>query len=107
MNLPDLFFQDNPTARALGGDSIFTVTSKLLPNIIMIAGITAIFYAVIWVGWNVITTAGEDTKAKLSEQARLAMTYGLIGFLLVVSAYFILQIVGKVFGINFITPNLP
>lgn len=107
MNLPDLFFQNNPAARALGGDSIFTVTSKLLPNIIMIAGLTAIFYAVIWVGWNVITTAGEDTKAKLSEPARLAMTYGLIGFLLVVSAYFILQIVGKVFGIDFIKPNLP
>ena len=106
MNLPDIFFKNNPAAKALGGDSIFTVTSKLLPNIIMIAGITAIFYAVIWVGWNVITTAGEDTKAKLSEQARLSMTYGLIGFLLVVSAYFILQIVGNVFGIDFINPNI-
>lgn len=106
MNLPDLFFKNNPAAKALGGDSIFTVTSKLLPNIIMIAGLTAIFYAVIWVGWNVITTAGEDTKAKLSEPARLSMTYGLIGFLLVVSAYFILQIVGKVFGIDFINPKI-
>ena len=43
-----------------------------------------------------------QTKAK----AQAALTYSVAGFLLIISAYFILQIIGTITGINFIQPNI-
>jgi hypothetical protein len=52
-----------------------------------------------------IVGAGNEASAQDKAKAKAAFTYSLIGFLLVVSAYFILQIISTVLGIDFISPK--
>ncbi len=73
--------------------------STLLPNILILAGVI-FFGLIIGGGFSMISVAGKEASAQGKAQA--AITYGIIGFLLVISAYFILQVVGVVTGINFI-----
>lgn len=94
-------------ARAVfGGNANFgNVISLLIPNVIILAGIIFFIWIII-AGWGVITSAGEESSAQDKAKAKAAITYAVIGFLLVVSAYFILQIVGVITGINFINPAI-
>lgn len=77
-----------------------------LPNILLVSGII-LFFIMIGAGWAVLAGAGKDQSAQDKAKAQAALTYSVAGFLLIISAYFILQIVGTVTGINFITPNIP
>lgn len=79
--------------------------SYLLPNIIGVAAII-MFLLMIGAGFTMISTAGHESSAQDKAKASAALTYSIIGFLLVVSAYFILQVIGTVLGINFISPKL-
>ena len=77
--------------------------SVLLPNVLILAGV--IFFGLIFFGgFSMIAGAGKESSAQDKAKAQAAITYGVIGFLLVISAFFILQIVGTVTGINFINP---
>jgi len=75
--------------------------STLLPNILILAGVI-FFGLIIGGGFSMISGAGKESSAQDKAKAQAAITYGIIGFLLVISAYFILQVVGVVTGINFI-----
>ncbi|MDO8488223.1 MAG: hypothetical protein Q7S31_02815 [bacterium] len=75
--------------------------SSLLPNIMILAGVT-FFGLIVGGGFSLIAGAGKDGSAQDKAKAQAAVTYGVVGLLLVVSAFFILQIVGVVTGINFI-----
>lgn len=77
-----------------------------LPNILLVSGII-LFFIMIGAGWAVLAGAGKDQSAQDKAKGQAALTYSVAGFLLIISAYFILQIVGTVTGINFITPNIP
>lgn len=79
------------------------LVSLLLPNVLILAGVI-FFLLIIGGGFSLIAGAGKEASAQDKAKAQAAITYGVIGFLLVVSAYFILQIVGVITGINFITP---
>lgn len=76
-----------------------------LPNALVLAGII-VFFLIIGAGWQVIMGAGSEASAQDKAKAQAALTYAIIGFLLIVSAYFILQIVGVITGINFMKPNI-
>ncbi len=78
--------------------------SVLLPNILILAGVI-FFLLILGGGFMMISGAGKEENAQDKAKAQGAITYGVIGFLLVVSAYFILQIVGTVTGINFLSPT--
>ncbi len=79
--------------------------SILLPNILVLAGV--IFFGLIVAGgWSYIIGAGGEPSAQDKAKAKAAITYGVVGFLLVISAYFILQIVETVTGVKFIQPNI-
>lgn len=79
--------------------------SILLPNILILAGI--IFFGLIVAGgWSYIIGAGGEPSAQDKAKAKAALTSGIIGFLLVISAYFILQIVETVTGVKFLQPNI-
>lgn len=93
----------NSVARCDAGPSIFI--STLLPNAFVLAGI--IFFGLIVAGgWSYIIGAGGEPSAQDKAKAKAAITYGIAGFLLVVSAYFILQVIETVTGIKFIQPNI-
>lgn len=84
--------------------NIGMLISQLLPNILILAGVI-FFGLIIGGGFSLISSAGKESSAQDKAKAQGAITYGIIGFLLVVSAYFILQIIGTVVGIDFFLPR--
>ena len=102
--IQNTFFNDHPGAKNLA-ESPGTLISGLLPNIMMLAGII-FFLLILGGGFMMVKNAGGTPSAQDTAKAKAAITMGLVGFLLVVSAYFILQIVGTITGINFIKPNI-
>lgn len=97
MNIPNIF--GSPFK------SIGQTVSYLLPNIIGAAAII-MFLLMIGAGFTMISTAGHESSAQDKAKASAALTYSVIGFLLVVSAYFILQVIGGVLGVDFLNPKL-
>ncbi|MBI2594220.1 hypothetical protein HYW39_00820 [Candidatus Curtissbacteria bacterium] len=79
------------------------IINSLVGLIIAIAGLLFFFYLLI--GGIRYMTAGGDSKAIGS--ATSAITTALIGFLLVISAYFIALFISEVFNIEILRPNIP
>jgi hypothetical protein len=73
-----------------------SLISALLPNIVMLAGV--IFFLLLLYGaFKLIIESGKNHSAQAAQKAKDYITFALIGFLIVVSAYFILQIVSQIF----------
>lgn len=72
------------------------LASILLSNAIVVAGILLIFIIVIS-GINMISGSGNEQKV---QQAREVLTAAIIGFVLVVAAYFIVRLVEGSLGFN-------
>jgi hypothetical protein len=85
-------------------DSLGGIISALMANAIVIAGVI-FFLLIIYGGWQFVIYGGTNNPSARVQKGKNLITWGLIGFLLVFSAYFILQIISYVFGINFM--NLP
>jgi len=99
------FFRVQTGARGIG-NSPGAFISALLPNIIMVAGIV-FFFLIVGAGFSLIVGAGQQKSPQEVAKAKAALTWGVVGFLLVVTAYFILQIIQTMLGVNFTTiPNL-
>ena len=81
------------------------LTSALLPNVIVAAGVN-FFILMILGAFGMITSAGREANPQLTAKAKAAVTYGFVGFLIVVSAYFILQLVQTATGVNLTNPKL-
>jgi len=82
------------------------LVTRLLPNIIVVAALF-FFFLIIFYGFKLIQHAGGvNVGPQQLTNARSAIMWSIIGFLLVVTAFFILQIMGGVFGINFTNPGL-
>jgi len=75
----------------------------LLPNAMVLAGII-FFILIMYYGFKVITSAGCDIGPQQLAKAQNAVTYSIIGLIVVVSAYFILQILAYITGIPFLNP---
>jgi hypothetical protein len=101
-NIQNAFFNQAPTLRTPAGTPGGLI-SLILPNIIMVAGVI-FFILILFGGFSMIVSAGKQSSPQEAARAKNALTYGVIGFLLVVTAYFILQIISTVFGINFDSP---
>lgn len=97
--------QANFFAGQTGAQSIFSslgsAVSAILPNVIVFTGV--LFFAlIIYSGFQLITLGGQyNLNSEKVTKAKQMIYYAAIGFLLVISAYFILQIISRVTGINF------
>lgn len=79
------------------------IITVLIPNVLMIAGI--IFFVWIMIaGWGILASGGKEANAQEKAKAQASLTYAVIGFLIVVTSFFILQIIERVTGVNFINP---
>lgn len=76
--------------------NIGTLIGNILPYIFAAAAIALLIYLVLG-GLQMMTSRG-DPKAMQSAQAKI--TNALIGFIIVIFAFFIVQIFGQVFGIE-------
>lgn len=85
--------------RALGNNATFSdLINPLLLNAIYIGGVVA-FVFLIFAGFNYISAAGDKNKIA---QATNMLNYVLLGLVLIVSAFLITLIIGKVLGFNFL-----
>jgi len=75
---------------------IGTLVSVLLSNAIVVAGIFLVFIIIIS-GINMISGSGDAQKI---DQAKQVLTAGIIGFIVVVIAFFIVRLVESSLGVN-------
>ena len=104
VNIPGSFFNRHTNA-AVVGNNVGSLVSRLLPNIIVVAGVV-FFLMIIYYGFQLIISAGQNKSPQDIARIKGSITYAFIGFLLVVSGYFILQIISTITGVNFINPNV-
>ncbi len=101
MALREIFFYNHPGAGGLAGLDIGTFISTLLPNALVFAGII-FFFLIVGAGFMMIKSAGGQGTPQDAAKAKAAVTYAVLGFLLVVSAFFIMQIISTITGVNFL-----
>ncbi len=98
MNLPNTYFNGTTQYTSIG-----QVISLLLPNVMGVAGLL-FFLLILGGGFAMIVGAGKDSNPQSAAKAKAAITYGVTGFLLVISAYLILQVVKVITGVDFLNP---
>jgi len=79
------------------------LVSIIISNTIVFAGIIMVFLLVIG-GIGVISGAGQDSPDKAA-QGKQTVTYALIGFIIVFAAYWIVQIMETITGVNIFNPG--
>ena len=84
--------------------SIGDLISTLLPNIYLIAGII-LFVLLIAGGLGIIVNAGKGDKNGVAKGGQL-LTAALIGFLVIIGSYWIIQIISTVTGLNILRPEV-
>jgi hypothetical protein len=88
---------DSPSHVFTTSNSFFSVfVSRILLFAIFIAGFYFLF-RIISSGYTYLTSTGEPAKI---QTATKSLTNGIVGLVIVVSAYFIAQIINAVFGLN-------
>jgi len=86
-------------AKGLGANpTLSTLINPIIANVLIISGIVA-FGAILFSGFTYITGAGDKNKIT---QASQALTYGIIGLVVVVAAFIITKLMGAILGINFL-----
>ena len=84
---------DNFAFTSLGG-----VVSSLTKYAFAIGGVS-LLVMIIFAGYTLMTSAGD---AKKMEAGKAQLTYAVVGFIIIVAAFWIVQIVGIAFGIDVI-----
>ncbi|HLB60530.1 MAG TPA: pilin [Patescibacteria group bacterium] len=81
----------DPELTNIGG-----VITKLMPLLFSVAGLI-LFAMFLWGGYDLMFSGGEPQKA---ESAKAKMTYAVVGFILVFTAYWLTQALGYIFDVN-------
>ena len=86
-------------ASVLGGSgaTLSKLINPLVYNILIISGIMA-FIVIILAGFNYISASGDKGKI---EQAQNMLNYGILGLILIVTAFLITRVMGAVIGFKF------
>lgn len=99
VDIKNTFFNSHPNTAKIANNP-GDLLSSLLPNIMIVAGII-FFILILLAGFNMVVGAGKDKSPQEAARARSTLTYAVAGFLIVIAAYFILQIIGATLGIDF------
>ncbi len=83
------------------GKSIGDLVSTLVTAAMVLAGVIALFLLVLG-GIGIIAGAGSDNPQQV-ESGKKAVTYAVIGFILVFVAYWVVRIIEIIVGTPFIT----
>ena len=85
---------DGPEGFTFGGSNIGAIVGQSLPYVFAFAGI-GLLLMIIASSFAMMTSAGDPKKL---EQGKHRLTNAIIGFLLVFAAFWIVQLVGTMFG---------
>ncbi len=91
INDTEIYSPLDPAFQDIG--SVFTL---LLPVIFSIAAII-LFFILIWGGYDFMLSQGEQDKIS---SARSKITAGIIGFILLVISFFLVQVLSFIFGLD-------
>ena len=83
--------------------NIGSLVNVLLPNVLIFAGVILMVYIVI-AGFNMIRSAGSG-DAEAAGKARQALTYGVIGFVIIFTAALVIQLVEFLTGVSILNPE--
>jgi len=72
------------------------IVSALLPYLILFAGL-GFFAAMIYSGFNFMTSGGDPKKI---ESAKGCLMNSLVGFIVVLTSYFLIRILNYIFGLG-------
>ncbi len=78
------------------------LSQTIIPNVLVIANII-LFFLILFGGFTLITNAGNPDKQKQGAQT---LTAALIGFILIFTAYWIMQIIGIITGFDFFNSSI-
>lgn len=87
---------DNVSTKYSGG--LGSIIGNLLPYVMVVAGLILLFMLITG-GIALMTSAGDPNKTK---EGYGKITAGLIGFLIIILAYFIAQLIEVVLGVKFL-----
>lgn len=78
---------------------VASIITKLIQYVFVISGI-GLLVVILSSGFTLLTSAGD---AKAMEKGKKGLTNGIVGFVIIFVAYWLVQIAGIVFGISEIT----
>jgi len=81
------------------GGNIGDIVSELLKYLFPLAGLLVLLYLLLG-GFQLMTSAGDPKKM---QEAKGKLTNALVGFMIIFMAYWLVQIVGKILGIEAIS----
>ena len=79
--------------------TIGNILSRAIPFIFIFAGV-GLFLMILASGFDFLTSAGD---AKKLDQGKQRLTFAVVGFIIIFSAFWIVQIFGAMFGLQTIT----
>ena len=97
LTLPGGFSIPNPPGFKFGSTPLGTILASLMPYVFAIAGLL-LLVMIVSSGYGLLTSAGNPEAAG---KARSRLTAALVGFLIVVSAFWIFQLVETFIGKSF------
>ncbi|MBI4067416.1 hypothetical protein HY407_03460 [Candidatus Gottesmanbacteria bacterium] len=77
-------------------NNLSSIINQAVPILFSIAGI-ALFIYLVWGGFDYLMSMGDPKKA---EAGKNKITHAVVGFIIMFSSYWILQIVDALFGFN-------
>lgn len=80
-------------------NTIGDIISTAIPFVFAFAGL-GLLLMIISAGFTLLTSAGDPKKFDMGKNK---LTYALVGFLIIFVAYWITQLVGRIFGLDSIT----
>ncbi|KKR50182.1 MAG: hypothetical protein UU81_C0013G0004 [Microgenomates group bacterium GW2011_GWC1_41_8] len=93
---PTVIELQGPTQMADRFSDIGDVVGKLVPIMLSIAGLI-LFIMLIWGGYDFLFSGGDPGKV---EAGRTRIMNAIIGFVIVFVAYFLVQLLGFIFGFS-------
>jgi len=84
--------------------TISDLINLLLPNLMIAAGVIFLALALIF-GFGIIKSAGSGDAQSL-EKGSKALTFAILGFVLIFSSFFIIQLIETITGINILKPGV-
>ncbi|HJY98839.1 MAG TPA: hypothetical protein VJ227_03940 [Patescibacteria group bacterium] len=91
--------QTSSNFQSLSG--IGSLVSLFLNLAFLIAGVVLLFFFIMG-GIGMISSAGKDDSQKL-EEAKKTITSAVLGFIIVFASYWIVQLIGQLFGLQGLT----
>jgi hypothetical protein len=102
VNLRDTLFNTDVNRGITNVSGPFQLISFILPNVFILAGIILFIYLVAG-GFILVTSGGNVSNAQQGQQIILN---AIIGFVIILMSYWIIQIIEIITGVNLLDPTL-